>query len=177
VSVLIIWERLGQCASTARLCAYRHARRPRRRTVRARAGDKASGCVRALYSPTFSERGVLLCAGRKLRAKDPFDFQARSTGGSRAVARRCMALQGAAVWCTQSAQHIFCSPTCALQRPQPVPMRHVKGQQAIVQLCAPAVWLRCGCTVGTRAADMRMQCTCLLASPSGAHVLQSPSFI
>ena len=41
------------------------------------AGDKAGGCVRVLYDPTFSERGVLMCAGRKLRAKDPFDFQVR----------------------------------------------------------------------------------------------------
>ena len=33
--------------------------------------------MRVLYDPTFSERGVLMCAGRKLRAKDPFDFQVR----------------------------------------------------------------------------------------------------
>ena len=39
------------------------------------AGDKTGGCVRTLYDPTFSERGVLMCAGRKLRAKDPLDFQ------------------------------------------------------------------------------------------------------
>ena len=35
--------------------------------------------MRALYDPTFSERGVLMCAGRKLRAKDPFDFQVRAS--------------------------------------------------------------------------------------------------
>ena len=39
------------------------------------AGDKAGGCVRALYDPTLSERGVLLCAARKPRAKDPLDFE------------------------------------------------------------------------------------------------------
>lgn len=39
-------------------------------------GDKAGGCVRALYDPTMSERGVLLCAARKPRAKDPLDFEA-----------------------------------------------------------------------------------------------------
>lgn len=39
-------------------------------------GDKAGGCVRALYDPTLSERGVLLCAARKPRAKDPLDFEA-----------------------------------------------------------------------------------------------------
>ena len=33
--------------------------------------------MRVLYDPTFSERGVLMCAGRKLRAKDPFDIQVR----------------------------------------------------------------------------------------------------
>ena len=38
-------------------------------------GDKAGGCVRALYDPTLSERGVLLCAARKPRAKDPLDFE------------------------------------------------------------------------------------------------------
>ncbi|KAL3156845.1 hypothetical protein ABBQ38_001114 [Trebouxia sp. C0009 RCD-2024] len=39
-------------------------------------GDKAGGCVRALYDPTLSERGVLLCAARKPRTKDPLDFEA-----------------------------------------------------------------------------------------------------
>ena len=39
------------------------------------AGDKSGGCVRALYDPTLSERGVLLCAARKPRAKDPLDFE------------------------------------------------------------------------------------------------------
>ena len=38
-------------------------------------GDRAGGCVRALYNPTLSERGVLLCAARKPRAKDPLDFE------------------------------------------------------------------------------------------------------
>lgn len=38
-------------------------------------GDKSGGCVRALYDPTLSERGVLLCAARKPRAKDPLDFE------------------------------------------------------------------------------------------------------
>lgn len=41
-------------------------------------GDKAGGCVRALYDPTLSERGVLLCAARKPRAKDPLDFEVSS---------------------------------------------------------------------------------------------------
>lgn len=40
-------------------------------------GDKAAGVVRALYNPSLSERGVLLCAHRKPRPKDPFDFQVR----------------------------------------------------------------------------------------------------
>lgn len=31
--------------------------------------------MRALYDPTLSERGVLLCAARKPRAKDPLDFE------------------------------------------------------------------------------------------------------
>lgn len=39
-------------------------------------GDKSGGCVRGLYDPTLSERGVLLCAARKPRAKDPLDFEA-----------------------------------------------------------------------------------------------------
>ena len=39
------------------------------------AGDKKAGSVRVLYSPALSERGVLTCASRKLRPKDPFDFQ------------------------------------------------------------------------------------------------------
>jgi len=39
------------------------------------AGDKSGGCVRGLYDPTLSERGVLLCAARKPRAKDPLDFE------------------------------------------------------------------------------------------------------
>lgn len=38
-------------------------------------GDRSGGCVRALYNPTLSERGVLLCAARKPRAKDPLDFE------------------------------------------------------------------------------------------------------
>lgn len=33
--------------------------------------------MRALYNPTFSERGVLLCAARKPRAKDPLDFEVK----------------------------------------------------------------------------------------------------
>ena len=41
------------------------------------AGDKQGGATRVLYSPSYSERGVLLCAHRKLRAKDPFDFEVR----------------------------------------------------------------------------------------------------
>ena len=41
-------------------------------------GDKAGGCVRALYDPTLSERGVLLCAARKPRVKDPLDFEVSS---------------------------------------------------------------------------------------------------
>ena len=98
-------------AQPARPCAHVGMQGAPANTPRARAGDKASGCVRALYSPTFSERGVLLCAGRKLRAKDPFDFQARSMGASHAVARRCTALRGAAVWCAQSA--LQCPPAQA----------------------------------------------------------------
>ena len=39
------------------------------------AGDKTAGAVRALYNPSLSERGVLFCAHRKPRPKDPFDFQ------------------------------------------------------------------------------------------------------
>ncbi|KAK9812868.1 hypothetical protein WJX72_004992 [[Myrmecia] bisecta] len=39
-------------------------------------GDKMTGAVRILYDPTLSEKGVLLCAGRKPRAPDPLDFQA-----------------------------------------------------------------------------------------------------
>lgn len=39
------------------------------------AGDRSGGCVRALYNPTLSERGVLLCAARKPRTKDPLDFE------------------------------------------------------------------------------------------------------
>ena len=42
-----------------------------------RAGDKQGGCVRVLYDATLSTRGVLLAAGRKPRAKDPFDFEVR----------------------------------------------------------------------------------------------------
>ncbi len=42
------------------------------------AGDKSGGCVRGLYDPTLSERGVLLCAARKPRAKDPLDFEVSS---------------------------------------------------------------------------------------------------
>ena len=39
------------------------------------AGNRSAGSVRVLYSPSLSERGVLLCAHRKPRAADPFDFQ------------------------------------------------------------------------------------------------------
>ena len=31
--------------------------------------------MRGLYDPTLSERGVLLCAARKPRAKDSLDFE------------------------------------------------------------------------------------------------------
>ncbi len=41
-------------------------------------GDKSGGCVRGLYDPTLSERGVLLCAARKPREKDPLDFEVSS---------------------------------------------------------------------------------------------------
>ena len=38
-------------------------------------GDRTQGAVRVLYSTSLSERGVLFCAHRKPRPKDPFDFQ------------------------------------------------------------------------------------------------------
>ena len=42
------------------------------------AGDKTAGAVQVLYSPSLSERGVLFCAHRKPRQKDPFDFEVPS---------------------------------------------------------------------------------------------------
>ena len=41
-------------------------------------GDRSQGAVKVLYSTSLSERGVLFCAHRKPRAKDPFDFQVRN---------------------------------------------------------------------------------------------------
>lgn len=38
-------------------------------------GDRTSGSVHVLYSPDRSEKGVLLCAGKKNRPKNPLDFQ------------------------------------------------------------------------------------------------------
>lgn len=38
-------------------------------------GDRKGGSVRVLYDPTTSSQGVLLAAGRKPRAANPFDFQ------------------------------------------------------------------------------------------------------
>ena len=52
--------------------------------------------MRVLYDPTFSERGVLMCAGRKLRAKDPFDFQVRP------CRLRC---HPSSVWVTPAIKH------------------------------------------------------------------------
>jgi len=51
--------------------------------------------VRGLYDPTLSERGVLLCAARKPRAKDPLDFEVNSRFSApntqSCVNRTCMA--------------------------------------------------------------------------------------
>ncbi len=59
------------------------------------AGDKSGGCVRGLYDPTLSERGVLLCAARKPRAKDPLDFEVSPTfnvpTSEGRINRNCMA--------------------------------------------------------------------------------------
>lgn len=38
-------------------------------------GDRTSGSVHVLYSPERSEKGALLCAGKKNRPKNPVDFQ------------------------------------------------------------------------------------------------------
>ena len=38
-------------------------------------GDRTTGSVHVLYSPERSERGALLCAGKKNRPKSPLDFQ------------------------------------------------------------------------------------------------------
>lgn len=38
-------------------------------------GDRTSGSVHVLYSPERSEKGALLCAGKKNRPKNPLDFQ------------------------------------------------------------------------------------------------------
>ncbi len=58
--------------------------------------------MRVLYDPTFSERGVLMCAGRKLRAKDPFDFQARRAAAP-APFHRLVAALPASTMCTKQA--------------------------------------------------------------------------
>lgn len=51
--------------------------------------------MRGLYDPTLSERGVLLCAARKPRAKDPLDFEVNSRFSApntqSCVNRTCMA--------------------------------------------------------------------------------------
>lgn len=64
-----------------------------------RTGDKAGGCVRALYDPTLSERGVLLCAARKPRAKDPLDFEVSSQpwNCAQCIAMRCSTVDVAAL--------------------------------------------------------------------------------
>lgn len=38
-------------------------------------GDRTAGGTHVLYSPMMSERGALLCAGKALRAKNPYDFE------------------------------------------------------------------------------------------------------
>ena len=55
---------------------------PRLNQILVGAGDRKAGAVRVLYDPALSERGVLLCAGRKLRPKDPFDFEVWTVNAS-----------------------------------------------------------------------------------------------
>lgn len=42
-------------------------------------GDRKTGAVRVLYDSEMSERGVLLAAGRRPRAANPFDFSSSSS--------------------------------------------------------------------------------------------------
>ena len=38
-------------------------------------GDRTSGGTHVLYDPTMSEKGALMCVGKAVRVKDPFDFE------------------------------------------------------------------------------------------------------
>jgi hypothetical protein len=67
------YERVQQFGMSGPVTAL--AWHPRLNQILVGTGDRTKGCTHVLYSPDMSEKGALLCAAKRPRQKNPFDYE------------------------------------------------------------------------------------------------------